>query len=152
LCNQLDVAGIIAKNFKLIQTVFRKLALKDPRDQTQNIEKRITNFNSNYEIISSKDKQKLVKDILKLKVDQVINFDSKTVNKIYYQKMLPFVYSNLNKYDGLRFNNSNYLCHRDQKTIFNQKSSKLGNLVQARIIKGFELTNSYMRNYNLINI
>ena len=57
--------------------------------------------------------------------------------------MLPYAFSNHNRYNGLRFNNSDYLNYKTDRVVTHFRTEKLGPTIKARIIKGFELHSNY---------
>jgi aspartyl-tRNA(Asn)/glutamyl-tRNA(Gln) amidotransferase subunit A len=145
LCNDLDTVSIFSKSIKTLENVFINLCEYDNKDQTQTSKLEPLTKVEFKVLCQSKDYDFIKKLLPSLKID-VLDLDYSKINKFYFQKMLPYCFSNLNRYDGLKFNNSNHLVHKSYQNITNSRSCKLGNLIKARIIKGFEIHKDYLNN------
>lgn len=121
LCEPLDTVGIIAKKLEDIKNIFIKLDVFDKRDSTSQT-LRTSTFILKHEFIE--------KDYL----DKI----TPIANSLYEMLMLPFVFSNTLRYDGVRFNKCNIPANATPSEIREKnRSNLLGPEVKRRILKGY---------------
>jgi Asp-tRNA(Asn)/Glu-tRNA(Gln) amidotransferase A subunit family amidase len=144
-CPQLDRVGIFTKSIEMLKEITDILLVYDNKDNLMVNPLDVNKSIHNLDIYAEENISEYLN--ITFKIEKI---DWKQVEKFYQNKIQPYAYSSLQRYDGVRFNNRwSAAMSENEKTI--SRNNLLTKTVKHRIRFGYLQTENYELEQSLMS-